>query len=349
MKYRFVYLTVALCVASAVIIGSVEAQNKRVGTSAAPELLIPVGARDLAMSGATTANSMGIEAIYWNPAGLGLLGDHSAEAMFSSMSYIADINVYYGAVAAGFGDFGVIGITVKSLAFGDIPLTTQDDPENASGRFYSPTYVTFGLSYARAITDVISVGGTVKLINEEIANVSASGFALDVGVQYNRVVGIDGFALGVAVKNIGPQMKFDGGGMYRVATSSDGRRPEQRYKSEAAEFELPSTVEIGLAYSGMAQDNIMYNVGGSFTNNNLYYDEYRLGGEVGYSTGDLAIFGRLGFQMVPQTEIEDDIFGPTFGAGVHWNAPGIDITVDYAYRSVEYFDGNSILSLKFGF
>ena len=45
------------------------------------------------------------------------------------------------------------------------------------------------------------------------------------------------------MKNIGPQMKYDGSGLYRNAISSDGDRPEQRFKSEAATFELLSTIE----------------------------------------------------------------------------------------------------------
>jgi len=275
--------------------------------------------------------------------------ENSAQGMFSSMSYIADIGVNYGAVGGRFGDFGVIGFSVTTLDFGDIPLTTQDDPENTSGRFYSPNFVTVGLSYARALTDAISAGLTAKIISEQIDRVSASGFALDIGVQYNRLIGIQGLELGVVVKNIGPQMKYDGPGLYKQAISSEGQRPEQRFKSEAASYELPSTVEIGVGYSGMVQNNISYALMGSFMNNNLYLDEYRVGGELGFGFEGLFLYGRAGMGFVPQAEDDDNIFGSTFGAGVHYDASGIDITVDYAYRAVELFDANSVLSLKLGF
>src|SRR3989304_4046779 len=92
----------------------VTAQNPRVGGVAAPELLIPAGARDLALGGSSLAVTKGVEAMYWNPAGLGRMPG-SAEAMVSSLSYIADINVTYGAVAGRFGDFGAVGISIKSL------------------------------------------------------------------------------------------------------------------------------------------------------------------------------------------------------------------------------------------
>jgi len=347
-KQNVVVVALLLCVAVAVFNDSANAQNKRTGTAAAPELLIPVGARDLAMGGATIASSVGIESIYWNPAGLGRIKS-SAEGMFSNMSYIADIGVNYGAVAASFGDFGVLGLSVKSLEFGNIPLTTEDDPENFSGRFYSPAYVTVGLSYSRALTDAISFGGTVKIVSEQIDRVSASAFALDIGVQYNRLAGISGLSLGVVVKNIGPQMKFSGPGLYRVAVASDGSRPAQRYSSEASSSELPSLVEIGLAYSGMAADNLSYSVDGSFQNNNLYLDSYNLGGELGFSMQQFKIFGRAGMGFIPQADANSNIFGATFGGGINYAATGIDITIDYAYRQVDFFDANNVFSVKFGF
>jgi hypothetical protein len=274
---------------------------------------------------------------------------HSAEGMFSNMTYIADIAVNYGAVGASFGDFGVIALSVKSLNFGDIPLTTEDDPENTSGRFFSPTFVTVGMSYSRALTDAVSAGITAKIISEQIDRVNSSGFALDFGVQYRGLVGISGLNLGVAVKNIGPQMKYDGSGLYRSARPTEGQRPEQRFKSEAASFELPSIVEIGLGYSGTMADNMLWNLTGSFTNNNLYLDEYRLGGEVGITMESLRIFGRAGLSMVPQAEEKENIFGSTFGFGFGYMAAGLDITLDYAYRQVEFFDANQVVSVKLGF
>jgi hypothetical protein len=292
--------------------------------------------------------SRGVEAIYWNPAGLGRL-QSDAEGMFSSMQYIADIGVNYGAVAASFGEFGVLGLSVKALDFGDIPLTTQDDPENTSGRFFTPTYVTVSLSYSRQLSDAISTGGSVKIISEQIAAVRASGVALDFGVQYSGLVGVSGLNLGVAVKHIGPQMKYDGPGLLRDARAEGGGRPTQKYKSEAASFELPSVVEIGLGYNGRAGDNLTYSVASSFTNNNLYLDEYKLGGEVGITMQSLRLFGRAGVGLVPEAEEKANIFGATFGVGLGYLAPGIDITIDYAYRQVEFFDANQVISVKFGF
>lgn len=350
MKHRALFAMLIACVLILSMGSESLAQNKRVGTAAATELLIPIGGRDLAMGGSGIATSQGLEAIYWNPAGLGRLG-HSAEAMFSSMSYIADIGVTYGAVGAKFGDFGVIALSIKSLSFGEIPLTTVDDPDGLGGRLFSPTFVTAGLSFGHALTDAIAVGGTVKIVSEQIDRVSATAVAFDFGVQYSRLGGINGLGVGVAVKNIGSRMQFQGSGLFRDARASDGGRPVQKYQSEAAPAELPSLVELGMSYTMKSGEDMSYQLNGSFTNNNLYLDEYRVGGEIGFGTSGVQLFGRLGVSMLPKGENteQEDLFGTTFGAGMITMAGGIELTVDYAYRSMKIFNANQIISLKLGF
>jgi hypothetical protein len=350
MKNNRVFTLCLICLLLLGIVVTGSAQNKRIGTAAAPELLIPVGARDLGMGGSTMAVSEGVESIFWNPAGLGKMTS-SAEAMFSSMSYIADIGVNYGAVAGSFGQFGTIALSIKSLSFGDINITTVDDPDGTGGRVFSPAYVTVGLSYARALTDAISAGGSVKIVSEQIHRVSSSGVAFDFGVQYNRLGGIPGFSVGVAVKNIGSQMTFDGSGLLRDAVAVDALRGQQKYKSDAASFELPSTIEIGLSYQRNLGDNFAALVNGSFTNNNLYLDEYRMGGEVQYKMESLNLYARTGIALTPkdQNAEAENVFGACFGAGINTTAAGLNITLDYAYRSAKFFNANQVFSVKFGF
>ncbi len=350
MKNRVIFPLLFLCVVMAVMVSSLDAQearNRRIGSAAATELLIPVGARDLAMGGASIAITEGVEAIHWNPAGLGRLAT-SAEGLFSTMSYIADINLNYGAVGVSFGGFGMVGLSVRSLGFGDIPLTTNDDPEGVAGRTFSPSFITVGLSWARAFTDAITAGGTIKVISEKMGRATGSGVALDFGVQYHGIGGIPGLNLGVALKNFGTQVSFGGTGLLRRATSSEGRRPEQHYRSEAASYELPSLVEIGLTYEYKFNDNLNLNLNSAFANNNLALDGYRIGGEVGYNMDKLQFFGRGGIELAETSDIDEHIFGPTLGFGFSYAAPGLNITIDYAWRQVEYFNNNSVFSFRFG-
>lgn len=346
------------CVVTAVIVSDIQAQltsllpvdvnNKKTGTAAAVELLIPVGGRGLAMSGANIATTTGIDAMYWNPAGLARMGN-TAQGMVSSMAYIADINVNYGAVAIQFGNFGTIGINVKALSFGDIPLTTVDDPEGIAGRSFSPSFITVGGTYARQFTDAITAGINLKLISENLGRVSGSGFAVDIGLQYDGVAGFEGVKLGVALKNMGPEVKFDGTGLLRKATARDARRPEQYYQSLGASWQLPTSVEIGLAYAQTMGEQLGYNFSSSYTANSLFLDSYKLGGEVTYNIGTLELAGRGGIDMLNAGPDDEQIFGPTFGFGILFETQALDITVDYAFRTVDYFNNNNMFSLKFGF
>ena len=104
MNYFRTLSATLLLVAVTASIASAGAGN-RVGTSGASELLIPVGTRDIGMGGATAATSSGIDALFWNPASVANM-NNSVGLYVSHMSYIADIGVDYGAVAANFEGSG---------------------------------------------------------------------------------------------------------------------------------------------------------------------------------------------------------------------------------------------------
>jgi len=325
-----------------------DVENRRIGTAAASEITIPVGARDLAMGGASLATSKGIDALHWNPAGLGRIGT-TAEGLVTTMAYIADIRLNYAAVGVNFGGFGVVGLSVRALNFGDIALTTQDDPEGLGGRTYSPAFVTVGVTYSRAFTDAITAGGTVKFVSEKMARAEGSGVAFDLGVQYHQLAGVPGLHLGVALKNIGSVMNYGGEGLNRRATSPEGDRPEQYYQSRAASYEFPTSVEMGLTYERSVNESVSWSLNSAYANNNLGLDGYRGGAEVLFKSGTLQFAGRGGMDYSPTKADDESIYGPTFGFGVVWLSESVDVTLDYAYRSVDFFDSNNMFTLKFGF
>lgn len=319
--------------------------QNRLGTDAAPELSIPVGARDIALAGSNIATTSGIEAIYGNPAGLARAKDKS-NAMFSHTNYIADIGVDYVAASTEWEGVGVIGLSLKSIAVGDIPITTDDQPEGTGGTF-SPTIVNLGLTYSRLLTDRISVGVTPTFISERFDKVSATGFALSAGVQYNGLGGVNGLSVGVGVKNIGPQMQFQGDGLLRQGQATFSR-------VTAASSELPSAIEIGLAYALDVGELNGLSVSGLFQNNNFSTDEYKIGAEYGY---DNTFFIRGGYDLAESRTntsltVSDQttfIYGFAAGAGVHYRIGNLDLSFDYAFRAVSFFQDNHVFSMKIGF
>ena len=71
MKNTLMRSVLCLLLVVSVVAVSDAANQSRVGTAGAQELLIPVGARGIAIGGSSMIFANGVDAIYWNPAGLG--------------------------------------------------------------------------------------------------------------------------------------------------------------------------------------------------------------------------------------------------------------------------------------
>jgi hypothetical protein len=337
----------ALIVASSTEAGS----GKRRGTAGAVELLIPVGSRGTGLGGNVSSTIQGIEAMYWNPAGLAV-SPAAAEVMISHFRYIADINVNYAAGAARFG-FGNLGVSVKTLDFGEIPVTTELQTEG-TGETLNPSFVTIGLTFSRKMTDRITFGATAKIISEKMLSTSASGLAFDFGLQY--ATALKGLKLGVVLKNLGPNMRFDGADLEtRIppANTEPGTR-NRNFRVPLAAFELPSTLELGVSYDLGVSEKSSLTLAGNFMNHNFGLDQYGLSAEYVLNK---TIFLRGGYAIAfdPETsgfESQNDSYlsGPSFGAGVQFKlGENMNLGLDYAYRTTELFDDNQWFTLTLGF
>jgi len=325
--------------------------GNRQGTAAADQLLIPVGARGIALGGSYSAGMSGINAIYYNPAGLSASSSR-AEAMFSQLSQFGDVSISSVAVGAGVAGFGHIAFSLKALSFGDLLITDERNPDG-TGATYSPTFVTLGLTYSRALTDRIRAGLTVNMVTESIDRVSATGFAVDAGVQYNGLAGVRGLQLGVALKHLGANMTYDGAGLYRSAKESAGLRDAQLLKIDAAGFGMPTALELALAYSQTFQEMHALTLAGSFENNNYLADQWRVGLE--YSFRNMFhIRGSYTFAGNEKTDLWDEtqtayLFGLALGAGVSYDVGGLVLGFDYAYRASQIFDGSHAFTVNVAF
>ncbi|HUX60501.1 MAG TPA: PorV/PorQ family protein [Ignavibacteriaceae bacterium] len=324
----------------------------RNGTGGATELVIPVGASGIALGGSNLSTASGLDALFWNPAGVANM-TNSATAMFSHMDYIANIGVEYGAVAANFEGFGVISLDIKSLSIGSIPVTTNDQPDG-TGQTFTPQFLTAGATFSRALTDRIAIGLTVNYISETIAQVSATGFGVNAGVQYKDLGDISGLSFGLVIKNIGPQMTYGGPGLLVQASPTGStstptdpfNRAPSFYSINAAAFDLPSSFDIGFGYKPTLDDMNSLQISGVFENNNFSGDLYNVGVEYGYNK---MFFARVGYSMSPKNQDPNYIYGFSAGAGINYDLGGMDIRLDYAYRSAKYLNGNSVFEVSLGF
>lgn len=314
----------------------------RKGTSGADELLIPVGARSIATGGAFISTITGVEAIFYNPGGLDLM--NGSEAMFSYMNYIADINISYFALGTKLGDLGSIALDYKSVDFGDIPVTTFENPDG-TGQTYSPAYLVVGLTYSKVLTDRVSAGTSVKFVHEGIMNTSANGWALDFGVQYRFKSNL---AIGAAIKNIGSNMRYTGEDL-KVKTNVPGSALGSGsgvYEADTEPFQIPSYFELSASYVAQINEQNSFQMASFFRNNNNLEDLMGVGAEYAFMN---TFFIRGGYNFLLENNA-DYIYDFTAGAGINYEmAGGVDLVFDYAYRNVKEFSApNHIFTVKIG-
>lgn len=335
------YFTIILLVVFSLTLYAGDVARK--GTTGAEQLLIPVGARGIATGGAFVSNLSGLESIHYNPAGLDRLG--GAEAIFSYMNYVADVKLSYFGAAASLGDLGSIALTFKSLDFGDIPVTTAEFPDG-NGKNYSPAYITLGLTYSKVITDRISVGTNFKLINESIENTSATGLAIDFGVQYKFN---NQLSIGATLKNIGPNMRYSGAEMQQT-TEISGSFPGTKlgtFEIVSESFAIPSYFELSASYKFAFDEQNNLLLGSTFVANNALEDAMNLGIEYGFMD---MFFLRGGYDLALGGD-NSSIYGLTAGAGVNYSiGSGVGVSFDYAFRDVKDFPtSNHIFTVKLAF
>ena len=331
---------VLLCLASSVFANG----DKRAGTAAAPELLIPVDARGAALGGASIATTAGITALSWNPAGLAR-GSHDAALLFATMSYLADIRISYAAVSARFAGLGSVAANMKVLTANEVEITTETQPDGTGGTF-APTFVVAGLSFARQVGTRVAVGGTVNYVANRFDQVGASALAFNFGLQYADFGAIQGLDFGVSIKNLGTPMRFDGSGLRRRGQTENLRRPSSTYKIEASSADLPSTFELGFGYRYRPRPADRLQLHTMFQRNNFDLDEIKMGVEYGF--GDFLTL-RTGFDVAPGGR-DNDLFGSSFGLGLELDVGGLeDVDVDYAFTDVKFFDSLHTVSVAVGF
>ena len=387
------YKSLIICVLVALIsVGtsySVLAGNRdRSGQAGASHLLIDPWARTNGMANAGIAEVRGLESVYSNVAGLSFV--KRTDFAFNRTQYLVGSNCGININAIGFAqhigkakDFGTLGISFSSMGFGQVQVTTVAQPEGGLGNF-KPSLTTIGIHYAKSFNHFIKGGVSLKIINESIADLHATGFAIDAGVQY--VAGkFENFKIGVTLKNIGLPMSYKGDGMsFRGRINNTG--VEQTLNVRSAEFEMPSLLAIGVSYDflwfggeyanmskedraaeGLTRDEAQHRLtlAASFTANSYSRDIFAVGMEYGFMRYFMIRAGyslenvtskketnENGEQELAAVLFNSDSFflGPSVGATVaiplSKTNVGQNIYIDYAYRFTNKWRGNHLIGIK---
>lgn len=183
------------------------------GTYGADFLNIGVGAKATAMGNAYVALANDLSAIYWNPSGLVQLT--RPQINFSHTRWLSDIYYEYVGLAIPLSSRSVAAGGIMYLHMGS---TLGYDDQDESTSFFTAYDAVVVLAFSSYLFSNLSLGATLKGIQEKLENKTAQCLALDIGTcyQYRRL------SLGLVVRNLGNSLRFNQKGSSLPAGFSAG-------------------------------------------------------------------------------------------------------------------------------
>lgn len=322
-------LTVAfsllLLVGSAV---PVAAQDGDGATEGGIFLLLPIGARAVALGRAMTAVT-GTESVFWNPAGLGDLSGR--RLILYKGSYVAGDAISASGLVSQEA-LGTVGVTYHLLDVGEQDLT--DGQGNVLGTISVRNHLGV-FSAATRVWDRVNLGVNLKVVQFRQscrgqcldAGVTATTYAVDAGVQVADVLGLP-LRLGAMVANAGPR--------FQVRNEEQADPLPTRMRAGAA-YELSgrliSSEELSLVLTAEVEER--------WRNRSLEAPALYLGGEFGASVEDAVLSVRAGYVIGNGEQVD----GAAVGVGLRYTRFDLSIAKSLAANIA---DVNEPVHVTFG-
>lgn len=219
-------------------------QQKKLAQTTMKFLSVSVDPRAAGLGDALTAVDHGAASLFYNPSGMAWQ-ESNLDVIVGQTQWIAEINYSMGSISfrPGSGRLGVIGFSFVTVDYGQLEETIRFDNEQGylDLGMFSPSAWSFGIGYARKLSDRFSVGGQFKLANQYLAN---SVMSLGDGGEYvrdeasERVLAYD---FGVLYKTGFRSLNF--------AVSARNFAPEITFSEESVA--IPLTLNIGISMNMM--------------------------------------------------------------------------------------------------
>lgn len=325
----------------------------RAGGAGGTQLLINPYGRSAGLMGSSTASVRGAESFHFNIGGLAYTKGTDISVSYVNYLQGADVFIRNATFAQNLGSGNVVGLSFNSFDFGNIPITTEAQPDGTLGTF-SPQVLNIGVAFAKQFSNSITGGVNVRIISEGISNVRASGICLDGGVQYQtsitqakKSIKKEDFRFGIALRNLGPNMSYSGSGLsFRSINPVTGADRRAYMGSES--FNLPALVNIGASYDmrldQKESDTYFHKLTwhGNFNYNSFSANVIALGAEYSYKG---MVMLRGGYNYSENIHSSDDYrtqyygFAGGFGFKLPISKSGTDLMIDYAYAPTRVFNG----------
>lgn len=316
----------------------------RAGQAGASEILINPWARSGGWGGLNGALVKGVESMSTNVGGMAL--NKGTDITFSHTDWLKGSGIKIEAVGISqkIGQTGAMGLSITSMNFGDITRTTEDQPEGGAGTF-TPQFLNIGLGYSKEFSNAIRGGIVARIISESISDVKSQGFVIDAGIQYTTGFNKehDNLKFGIALRNVGTPMKFSGEGL-SARNINESQNINVLMEQRAEAFEMPSLVNISLAYDFKIGEDHRITPAAAFTSNSFTRDQLGIGIE--YAFRNLVMLrGAFTADKEDKDAITDQrissLMGPSAGITIMLplGKSGKTLGLDYSFRSSDTFDG----------
>ncbi len=324
--HKLILIMLALIVVPCAINAqNVKSNVSKKGTTAVPFLSISQGARGMAMGGASVVTASDATGMYWNPAGI--TDTRGSSFIVDHTEWLASIKYNFVAGAVNLGDIGTIGLSFTASDIGEMKVTTVDQPEG-TGETFSFSDIALSAAYAIKLTDKFSIGISPKFIYERIWRMSASAFAVDVGVKY--VTPFDGVTLGMCISNFGQKMQMQGNSsivLYDPDPTTVGNNNKIPTNLSTDEWSLPLNFKFGVSYKALSDEVNKLTLEADASHPSDDYESVDVGAE--YVFNDFIAL-RGGYRSL---FLADSETGLTLGVGVTQELIGaMQISFDYAYQ-----------------
>lgn len=286
--------------------------NSRTGGSGMQFLKISPDARSIALGGAGVATASDLSSVYWNPAGITAMDTAKVNVMLSNTRYFGDVTGNFAAAGFKVGKLSYLAVHVFSMNYGTMKETTEFEP-TGTGRTFSVSNYSIGVTYAKILTNNFSFGMSGKFANEGFAGVNINNVLFDLGLKYD--VGIKNARFGINFSNFG----------FNVAPSgsvSIVKFQGDQNISNYSNITVPAIFRLGAAFDPLVTRDHRVTVAGQLNHPTDNNETYALGAEYRY-LGILCL--RTGYEFKSDAQYTF----PSMGFGLKMNKRFGGISIDY--------------------
>jgi len=336
MSARARLVPAVVLLAACAAAGPAVAQNKT-GTSLGQFLQIEPGARIAAMGNAGATLGDGLQAVYFNPAAIGLLETFDVD--FTHAEWFAGIA--YDHIAAGMplGKWGRGYTSITSLNSGEIDVRTVDQPLG-TGERYTVSDLALALGWGFEVTDRVAAGVQVNVLQERIWHSTASTFTFNIGTLYRAAP--NGLRIGASLTNFGTDASFTGRDLAITydndpnRTGDNGTLPGDR---STGDYPVPMMFRLGASMPYRFGNDWKALVACDAAHPSDDSESLSLGGELQYRN---LVALRGGYQNL---FLEDAEMGLTLGAGFRGRLESVNYRLDYGWADQGRLEGTHRITL----